>query len=216
MRGRKRFVLVALLAATASGFALPAAAVQVVAGAKGGYTLTDLIGENDEGANSKNSGLVGFILGWEINSWFSAHLEPVWTQKGAELENFQFGELASKITLDYFEIPVLGRFRYPLPETKKQGPVGVVGPVLGINTKANVTLAGGDQNITEFVHDVDFGFVVGAGYDLAIGTGTTTIEVRYVVGLSEVFESNSPSPQFTGNLRNGALQVTVGWFKTFF
>ena len=216
MRGRKRFALASLLAATACGFAHPVAAVEVVLGAKGGYTLTDLIGENDAGANSKNSGLVGVILGWQINSWFSAHIEPVWTQKGAELENFQFGELASKIALDYFEIPVLGRFRYAIPETKRQGPVGVVGPVLSINTKASASYAGGDRNIAEFVHDVDFGFVIGAGYDLAIGTGITAVEVRYVVGLTEVFEDAAPNPENSGSLRNGALQVTVGWYKPFF
>lgn len=73
-------------------------------------------------------------------------------------------------------------------------------------------MAAGDENIGQYVEDFDFGIGLGVGYDLVIGTGVTSIEVRYVYGFADVFKSNAPNPAATGDLANCALQISVGWY----
>ena len=85
-----------------------------------------------------------------------------------------------------------------------------------MNLRANAVVAGGETNLSEYVHQVDWGLALGAGYDIASGPGITTIDLRYVLGLSDVFQSNAPQPEVTGGLKNGSLQITVGWFTGIF
>ena len=203
----------ALLAAVC-GSPAPSAAVEVVAGLKGGWTRTDL---SDGSVDARNGGVFGIAVGWVVNPWLSFHADPVWTRKGADLQNFQFGEFKSAVKLDYFELPLLGKFKYATsPQFGSGGPFGVFGPTIGINTKANVSVAGGEDNIAEHVHDADFGLTFGAGYDIPVGSAVTTIEVRYVLGLLDVFESDAPSPQATADRQNRALQITVGLSKSIY
>ena len=213
MTGRTRFMCLALLA-TACGSPAPSAAVEVVAGLKGGWTRTDLAGGSGD---ARNGSVFGIAVGWEINRWLSIHADPVWTKKGADLENYELGEFKSAVKLDYFELPLLGKFKYSTsPQFGSNGPFGVFGPTIGINTQANVSVAGGEDNIAEHVNDADFGLTFGAGYDIAVGSAVTTIEVRYVLGLLDVFESDAPAPQATADRQNSALQVTVGLSKSIF
>jgi outer membrane protein with beta-barrel domain len=141
----------------------------------------------------------------------------VWTKKGADLENFQQGEIPTALKLDYFELPILGKFKYATsPQFGSGGPFGVFGPTIGINTRANVSVVGGDENIAEHVSDADFGLTFGAGYDFIVGNAVTTIEVRYVLGLVDVFDSDAPAPAATADRQNRALQITVGLSKSIF
>jgi hypothetical protein len=41
--------------------------------------------------------------------------------------------------------------------------------------------------------------------------GVVTFEVRYVIGLLEVFEDDVAHPEVLGDLKNRALQISVGW-----
>lgn len=213
MAGRTRCLLLSLLAAACIAPA-PSAAVDVVAGLKGGWTSTDLAGGSGD---ARSGGVFGIAVGWEINRWLSFHVDPVWTRKGADLENFQVGEFKSAVVLDYFELPLLGKFKYlTSPQFGSGGPFGVFGPTIGINTRAHVRVAGGEDNIAEHVHDADFGLTFGAGYDFVVASSVTTIEVRYVLGLVDVFESDAPSPEATADRQNRALQITVGLSKSIF
>lgn len=212
MRGSRRSAVVPGLAAVMLAAALPASAVQVVGGFKGGWTLTDIGGDTAAEVSSTSAGVIGGILGWEINPWFTAQIEPVFIQKGAELENFDFGEFASLIKLDYFEIPLLAKFRYTHPAGTHQGPFGVVGPVFSINTRAALSVAGGDENIADHVRNAAFGLAFGGGYDIGTGNAVTTIDARYVVDFTEIFESDTPNPETTSDLRTRGLEITIGFY----
>ena len=212
MSASTRLRLVGWILVATCGIAARGEATELMAGAKVGWTGADLAGDMDAGTKMTNSWLIGFLGGWEIKPWFSVQFEPGFTHKGAELEDFDFGQLATKVVLDYFEIPVLAKFKFPLPDTTRQGPFATVGPVFSINTNANLDVAAGDENIGQYVEDFDFGIGLGLGYDVVIGTGVTSIEVRYVYGFTNVFKSNTPNPAATGDLANRALQISVGWY----
>jgi hypothetical protein len=210
MRVRTAWTVVFLLLGLASG---TAADTQVVVGAKIGYANTDLVGSNDDGISTKNAAVLGGIFGWLINPWFALHVEPVFTQKGAEIDNFQFGDLPASVRLTYLELPVLAKFKYERPADTRSGPFGTIGPVFGFNTSDELEVAGSTQNVNQPVKSFDFGLGVGAGWDIAAGNGHATLEVRYVIGLTNVFDSGGPRPDITDDLKNRALQVSIGWFK---
>lgn len=188
-----------------------AGATTLVAGARGGWTLTDLAGSNDDAAKSRQAAVLGAVFGWEMNPWFSLRVEPGWTQKGSDVEEFTTGDLPSAIRLDYFEIPVLARFKRCTSADSQGGLFAVVGPSLAINTKARLTVVGGDENIAEHVSGTDFGLAVGAGWDVAAEKGIVSFEARYVHGFNDVFEATAPRQDVTSDLSNRTLQVTVTW-----
>ena len=193
------------------GIATGAGATTFVAGARGGWTMTDLQGGNDEAAKSRQSAVLGGVFGWEFNECFSLRLEPGWTQKGSDIDEFNVGDLPSAIQLDYFEIPLLVRFKHHMSEDSPGGPFAVLGPSLAINTKARLTVVGGDENITEHVSDTDFGLALGAGWDVGAEKGVVSFELRYVHGFNNVFEATAPRQDITSDLQNRTLQVTVSW-----
>src|SRR5262245_35494628 len=136
-------------------FPAVAGAVTVVAGARGGWTLTDLMGSNDGLVHSRQSGLLGGIIGWELSPMFSVRVEPGWTQKGADLDDLDLGAFPTAIKLDYFEIPVLAKFKYTKTPESRGGPFGVIGPDFAISTHTSLTAAGGEENIGDLVEDFD-------------------------------------------------------------
>jgi hypothetical protein len=190
--------------------------VQAVGGFKIGLTSTDLKGDNDGTALSKWSGVIGGIWGWELAPWFTLQVEPVWTQKGVDLEAFRIGELPTSLKLDYVELPILAKFKMRRPSDSRSGPFAVVGPAPAVATNAELRVQGADENAAEYITDFDLGVAMGLGYDIAVDQGVLTLEARYVWGVLETFESNAPRPEVTNDLMNRAWQFTVGWYTPVF
>lgn len=205
--------LVSLLAIVTFGSATAASAAPVVAGLKLGYTRTDLAGQNSGNVTGKNGAVLGVIFGCQVNPWFSVQVDPAFTQKGAEIPNWETGDLPASLRLDYLEIPVLAKFKYAMPAAAQSGLFGTVGPTFGFNTHDKLEVRGAQENVNQGINGFDFGLAVGAGYDIVTGPGIATFDVRYVIGLTDIFKSTAPSAVTTGDYKNRALQITVGWFK---
>ncbi len=216
MRTRSRSLCLWALLILCGAAAAPAGAVPVIAGAKAGYTNTDLVGSNDGGIGTKNSALMGLMFGWKIAPWFAVQFEPDVTQKGAHLTGYSFGDLPTSVRFTYVEMPVLAKFLHSFSGDAREGIFGIVGPSLGVRTHATGEFAGSETNINDLVSGVDLGLALGAGYDIPAGNWVTTIEVRYIFGLTDAFDSSAPRPEVTGDLKNRALQITVGAFKRIF
>jgi hypothetical protein len=196
-----------------AGGAFPAGATQVVMGGRGGYGVTDLVGSNDDGIGTRSGAVLGFLVGWEINPWFSVRFEPDVTLKGADLEGYAFGDLPTSLRFTYVELPLLATFKHAMTSDPRNGFFATAGPVLGVNTKAEARYAGADNNVQDAVTSTDFGIGVGLGYEIAQAEkGVVSFEVRYVIGLTDVFEESVPRPEVLGDLKNRALQFSIGWF----
>ena len=216
MLRRSPHLVVPLLLASICGLAAPTHAVEVVAGMKIGFTRSNMVGNDLADPEGMNNLTLGGILGWEINDWFAVQLQPMWTQKGAELKNYSVGDLPTTLNLDYLEFPVLAKFKRSIGEDRRGGVFGVVGPALAVKLRANVVVAGAETNVSDNIHEADWGVAFGGGYDIASGPGVTTIDVRYVMGLGDVFNDDAPNPEATDGLKNGSLQITIGWFTGVF
>ena len=131
MLRRFRWVPVSLLLASICGLSVPARAVEVVAGMKAGFTMSDMMGNDLANPTAMNNLAIGAILGWEINEWFAVQVQPLWTQKGAEVQKYQFGDLPATMNLEYLELPVLAKFKRATGEERRSCFSGVLGPALG-------------------------------------------------------------------------------------
>jgi hypothetical protein len=216
MSVRTRLLTLSLLVLQGSVLASPAGATHVVAGAKLGWTNSDLVGSNDNGISSENSALLGVSFGWEIKPWFILQLGTDLTTKGASLEGYSFGDLPTSVLLTTVDLPLLARFKYCKASDSRSGFYGEVGPSLGINTHRTLEYAGSSNNISDVVNQVDVGLCVGAGYDIQTGDWVTTLGVRYVIGLLDTFNSDAPRQDITGDLKNRALEVTIGAYRNIF
>ncbi len=117
------------------------------------------------------------------------------------------GTLVSKIKLNYFEIPILLKARFPLTEVK---PYVLAGPTLAFNLAATSDQTNGQQSATtdvsNFVESMDFGLLFGAGSDFKIATKTSLfIQFAYSLGLSNIAK-NQPSV----TIKNYGIQITAG------
>lgn len=211
MHARTWKCAIALALVVLLGAPLPARAGKFFGGAKAGFTTTEVSGTNESGIESRNSGVGGAVFGWEMNRWFAAFLEPSFTMKGADLTGIPSVPALSELRLKYFELPLTAKFKWTKGPESRRGPFAVLGPVLSINTGAELRLLGQDENINQEVRKVDWGFSFGAGFDFDIGTGVTILDIRYVLGFQNIFKDESTNDVKTENLKNRAMQLTVGW-----
>ncbi len=86
---------------------------------------------------------------------------------------------------------------------------------LSINTQAKLRINGADENVNQEIRDIDWGAAFGVGFDFAIGTGVTTVDVRYVLGLQDIFTGDSSRPESSEDSCNRSLQLTVAWIIPF-
>lgn len=160
---------------------------------------------------SNRSGFaVGAFLNVSTGGFFSIQPEVLFSQKGAKLQS-EDGEATMK--LSYVEIPVLLKVSPMLVGATGFKPFLYAGPVLGIS--AGCSISGEDEGISvdvdcgvgDFIDtkSTDLSAVFGAGGSFAVGRGTFSVEARYGLGLSDVFDVEDM------DVKNRAISVLVGY-----
>ncbi|HSG27926.1 MAG TPA: porin family protein [Candidatus Krumholzibacterium sp.] len=134
----------------------------------------------------------GFVGGVFVNmplaGGFSIQPELLYAMKGARFEG-DGGEVTAKF--DYLMVPVLAKFELPLGGILK--PCIFAGPSISFNIGSDVEIGeeGGPSYTVDFsdaINNVDYGFVLGAGFGVGLGAGTLTFDLRYEMGLAKVIE----------------------------
>jgi len=156
----------------------------------------------DAGTNSYKSGAIGgMFLTYSILNTFAVTTKLLYSQKGASFESID-----TKQTLNYFEVPVIGRFFL-----NKEGafrPNIFVGPSFGFLTGATNKVGKNDrvdiENYKSVFNGFDMGVTAGLGFNFLISNETYfIIDARYTHGLSDITIAN-------GNVNNNALGLTAG------
>jgi hypothetical protein len=97
--------------------------------------------------------------------------------------------------LGYIEIPILLQFIIPINEASSK-PYLIAGPAAGFNLSAKTKNIWNGQTIEEDIKDnvesIEYGLVFGGGVSLPIGKNEIGLGVRYNLGLSDFFKSESP------------------------
>jgi outer membrane protein with beta-barrel domain len=177
-------------------------------GLYGGWDRTSLHGPDVPGSLHTSGALGGVYGQWRFGSRFAFQPEVQFVQKGTrELESLsQGGQFATKIRLNYVEIPLLIR----ASGSTMAGhftPYLLAGPEIAFKAGCNLKVFGlaGSYTCDDLpkAESYDYGVIGGGGVDVALGRQKFTVSARYDHGLYDVFEGNDP--------QNRAVTVLVGW-----
>jgi hypothetical protein len=158
---------------------------------------------------------LGATVGYSFSEMFAVQAELKFLQKGFDLSEEIMGiKFSSQTTMNYLEIPVLAKvsfgesFKFFLN----------AGPSLGIAlTGKSVTEVMGqkeEQDLFEknaegktAVSRMDFSLAVGGGIGIQAGPGTVGLEVRYLMGMSNLLTE----PDGSESLKNEGFGITLGY-----
>jgi outer membrane protein W len=149
----------------------------------------------------KSGAIGGMFLTYSILNSFAITTKLLYSQKGASFESID-----TKQTLNYIEVPVIGRFFL-----NKEGnfrPNIFVGPSFGFLGGATNKVGSSDRvaidGYKNIFNNFDFGVTGGLGLNFLVATETyLVIDARYTHGLSDITIAN-------GNVNNGAFGLTAG------
>ncbi len=156
----------------------------------------------DAGTNDYKVGAIGGVfLTYSILNSFGITTKLLYSQKGASFESSD-----TKQTLNYIEVPLIGRFFLNKEGTFR--PNIFVGPSFGFLT-GTTNKVGSDKPVAidsykNIYNGFDFGVTGGLGLNFLISTETYfIIDARYTHGLSDITIAN-------GNVNNNSFGLTAG------
>jgi hypothetical protein len=171
-------------------------------GIKAGVNLADLSFSSETEVNdSKN--LTGLVAGVFVTVPFSDTVafqpEALFSMQGTK---FSDGGESAKIKIDYFQVPLLGRFKLG-----KGSPVAVlVGPTLGFRTRAKLDVDGASDEFDDDFEDEIKRFDVGLVAGVAVDVGHLVLDGRYTWGLMNIAKDSSDP----GTAKHRFFSATVG------
>lgn len=159
-------------------------------------------GQDAAGTNDFKSGAIGgLFVTYSIENTFGITTKLLYSQKGAS-----FKSIDTKETLNYIEVPVIGRFFLNKEGTFR--PNIFLGPSFGFLTGVTNKVGSNERvnvdNYSASYNTFDFGVTGGMGFNFLISNETYFIvDGRYTHGLSDI--SKSPAV-----VNNNAFGLTVG------
>jgi hypothetical protein len=176
---------------------------QINFGAKAGVNFATITGDDVESFDGRTAFHVGVVAEIVISETFSFQPELLYSAQGADYSDDEF---EGTFKLDYLNIPLMAKFYVGEGFSLEAGPQ--VGFLMSAKDEYDFTgtaFKSEEEDIKEFVKDIDFGINVGVGYKLE---GGLNFGARYNLGLSDANDSGDDS--FT--LKNSVIQAYVGYF----
>lgn len=138
---------------------------------------------------------VGIQLPWNLPYNIGAGIETgiYYAQKGFENPSPDFLN-AESVEFDYMEVPVLGKFSYPLFE--RVSPYVLIGPSLGFKVSAERVRANGTRaDLDDQTTGTDLSAIVGGGVDIMLNRQILSLQVKGGLSFSDVFDTVEESPE---------------------
>lgn len=162
-------------------------------GVKAGASLTSLTGDNITGIKSKIGFLGGGFVNFGLSDLISIQPEVLYSQKGCGYDaNSNY-----KTKFNYIDVPVLVK-------VNAGGLFFEGGPQVGFLAAAKTTDGNTTVDVSDQLKGVDFGYVVGLGYQLESGP---MLGLRYNGGISDLNKTTTANDK----QRNSAFQLYVGY-----
>lgn len=197
-------------------FAITASA-QITWNAKVGGGISTCI--YSEGADWDNKihpvGKIGVGMEYPLSSNFSLMPSAEIAYKGAKwgydhsfvIEDIPFeGHLRTVIDIFYFQIPVLGAYRFNLSDHMNL--VAKAGPYFAFGFAGNVKNSEDSFNVSNGVFSEEVG---GKRFEVGLDFGIDFEFKRYVVGAEYEFGLTPIVKEYGESVRNSAIYVTVGY-----
>lgn len=197
----------------------PSSAVEVKGGLKIGASLTNFYGDDvgllEEAGVDLTSRIgvsVGGFITINIAEVFAIQPEVQYITKGSKWKGEVFG-FTGKIWINatYLEIPVLAKITIPTQGSVK--PSLFAGPAIALKLSGKYKEEFDGDTYEEDLDELkgtDFGLVIGGGLDFGLGapgTGSVSVDIRYSLGLSKVFDIDGEDLE----IKNGAFSLMIGY-----
>jgi len=218
----KRLAQIALLIMLVTSMLAMSADAQIPIkfGLKGGISSATVTGDDAEGYESRSGIVGGVFTRLSLGGPIGIQAELLLVTKGAKMT---FIDEATSLSVDmtlkanYFEVPVL--LSGPVFAFSRSSKTEISTSVLGLDV-------GGDlDNYNE--KSTDLGLALGVGLDLSLARSVVVLEIRYTVGLQNMWEdvviADIPSDlnslvlyadDATGEaykMKNSAISFTIGF-----
>lgn len=180
-----------LLSAVAIVFAMGVSIAQhPTFGIKGGLNIATIGGDIEE-VESLTSFHIGGFAQFEFSDKFTLKPELLYSEQGAQNEN----DSDLKTKLNYFNLPVIVKYMIDENLTVEAG------PQIGFAISRKLTNGDNDIDFDDEIKLLDFGFDLGAGYELDNGM---IFSARYTLGLSNILEDDAGGDEnsFNNNVFN--------------
>jgi opacity protein-like surface antigen len=158
------------------------------------------------------SSIIGFHIGGfvevKVSDKFSIQPELLYSTQGSEFDmtvnnNGIYYDTKNTFKLAYINIPVMFKY-YAAEKFSLQA-----GPQIGFLTSSKMETEVIGQSVTQDVKDlfetVDFGLIIGAGYDF---TKKVSAGIRYNFGLANVAKTDDGS---NDKIKNNVFSVSLGY-----
>lgn len=181
-------------------------------GVKGGMNIAKFDGDDADGFDSKKGFVFGFFKDTHVNQNSSIQWELLYSMKGAsyEFEYYfykQISTMKADFNFNYLELPVFYKFK--LAENPTFSPNIYFGGAAAYNIVAEVELSfegeSETENYDDYTSELDFGLVVGGGFEILVKDGALIFDVRYNHGLTSVIDEED------AEVYNRVWSLTVGY-----
>lgn len=198
---------------------------RVSVGARAGASFATLSGDAFEEAGYRPGFAGGLFATVNVNPLLAIQPEVLFVQRGATVDEdgglSPFGtDQADEIRINAIEIPLLVRVAVPTQSAAR--PHLFFGPSLGVVLSASREFDDGtlgedddlfeDDDFEDALKSTDVGMVVGGGLDVRLPVaGKVTLDGRYTVGLTDVFDEEELGLAEAPDAKNGTFQVSLGF-----
>lgn len=173
-------------------------------GPKAGVNLATLDGDIDD-AKIKTGFHIGAMAEIGLSDKFAIQPELLYSTQGTtqEYSSLDF-DVKNTWKLDYLNLPIIGKYYVAEGFSVELGPQ--VGFLLHSKIKAEAGGESEEDDIKEYLKNVDFGLNAGLGYRLGNGI---SFGARYNLGLSNINDSENADDH---KLKHGVIQISIGYF----
>jgi len=199
---KKLFTIFFIIAAFTS---LSLAQMQI--GPKAGLNLANLSGDDIEDTDSKTGFAGGVFFMYKFSDMFAIQPEAYYSMKGAtDKFDYEGGTIDVTYSFDYIEVPLLLKLLIPITNYSIN-PAIFAGPFVGFNTTAKAKAEADGQSEEQDVEDfksTEFGLAFGGGLGFPVGTNELGFDVRYILGLSTLDDSEEEA-----DVKNSVINFNV-------
>jgi hypothetical protein len=182
----------------------------------GAFTQVNYSGTGANALNDAVNDDIGFNIGIQavfgINDFIAIQPELHYMNKGYQLSQSVGGDVVEVTdNFDYVQLPVLASLRLPI--LRVFTPKLVVGPHVAYKIGGSTLSDFGSREVrddhrAEEFSPIDFGFTLGAGFDVGLDAFTLNVELRYELGLIPV-DSRDTDLNYTHNQVGFMLGILI-------
>ena len=202
----KRFTVFALVLALVFAIAPRAEAQDIRLGLTGGAVTSSVGGSSVTVGSWKWGGVAGAFGQYLVARQTYIGLEANWVQKGGSDVAISGGELQD-LNLEYVEVPLTIGYLQSFSGWESALYIGLaVGFQISCKVKGNASNTSTDCDDAVSLaskNTVDWSIPFGFGFAKNLGGSLLGLDIRYTLGLSDIFENS--------NIRNRAWQFSAKW-----